>query len=68
MRESLTVLAGLLVLALLAALIGPGFVDWRTYRPQIEARLSTTEMRWYEVQQAIEDLNEAKPGTRAPIE
>ncbi|MBN9451105.1 MAG: AsmA family protein [Bosea sp.] len=40
MRESLTVLAGLLVLALLAALIGPGFVDWRSYRPQIEARLS----------------------------
>ncbi|SEG08639.1 AsmA family protein [Bosea lathyri] len=40
MRESLTVLAGLLVLALLAALIGPGFVDWRDYRPQIETRLS----------------------------
>lgn len=40
MRESLTVLAGLLVLALLAALIGPGFVDWRAYRPQIETRLS----------------------------
>ena len=40
MRESLTVLAGLLVLALLAALIGPGFIDWRAYRPQIEARLS----------------------------
>ncbi len=40
MRESLTVLAGLLVLALLAALIAPGFVDWRGYRPQIEARLT----------------------------
>ncbi|WP_420101389.1 AsmA family protein [Bosea sp. (in: a-proteobacteria)] len=40
MRESLTVLAGLLVLALLAALIGPGFVDWRSYRPQFEARLT----------------------------
>lgn len=40
MRESLTVLAGLLVLTLLAALIGPGFVDWRVYRPQIEQRLS----------------------------
>ena len=40
MRESLTVLAGLLVLTLLAALIGPGFVDWRAYRPQIETRLS----------------------------
>lgn len=30
----------MLVLALLAALIGPGFVDWRSYRPQFEARLS----------------------------
>jgi len=40
LRETLTVLAGLLVLALLAALIGPGFVDWRDYRPQIEARLA----------------------------
>ena len=40
MRETLTVLAGLLVLALLAALIGPGFVDWRGYRPQFEARLA----------------------------
>ncbi len=40
LRESLTVLAALLVLALLTALIGPGFVDWRAYRPQIEARLS----------------------------
>ncbi len=40
MRETLTVLAGLLVVALLAALLGPGFVDWRMYRPQFEARLS----------------------------
>lgn len=40
LRESLTVLAALLVLALLTALIGPGFVDWRAYRPQIETRLS----------------------------
>lgn len=40
MRETLTVLAGLLVLALLTALIGPGFVDWRSYRPQFEARLA----------------------------
>jgi uncharacterized protein involved in outer membrane biogenesis len=40
LRESLTVLAGLLVLALLAALVGPGFVDWRAYRHEIEARLS----------------------------
>lgn len=28
------------MLALLAALIGPGFVDWRAYRPQFETRLS----------------------------
>lgn len=41
MRETLTVLAGLLVLTLLAALIGPYLIDWRAYRPQIEARLST---------------------------
>ncbi len=41
MRETLTVLAGLLVLALLAALIGPGFVDWRSYRPHFEARLAS---------------------------
>ena len=41
MRETLTVLAGLLVLVLLTALIGPGFVDWRGYRPQIEARLAS---------------------------
>ena len=40
MRETLTVLAGLLVLALLAALVGPGFVDWRGYRPHFEARLA----------------------------
>lgn len=40
MRETITVLAGLLVLTLLAALIGPGFVDWRDYRSQIEARLT----------------------------
>lgn len=42
MRETLTVLAGLLVLALLAALIGPGFVDWRGYRSHFEARLAET--------------------------
>ncbi len=41
MRETLTVLAGVLVLALVTALIGPGFVDWRGYRPQIEARLAS---------------------------
>ncbi|MDP3321570.1 MAG: AsmA family protein, partial [Bosea sp. (in: a-proteobacteria)] len=41
MRETLTVLAGLLVLALLAALVGPGFVDWRDHRPQFEERLAS---------------------------
>lgn len=41
MRESLTVLAGLLVLTLLAALIGPGFVDWRVYRHEFETRLTS---------------------------
>lgn len=41
MRESLTVLAGLLLLTLLAALIGPGFVDWRVYRQEFETRLTT---------------------------
>lgn len=40
MREALTFLAGLLVAALLAALLGPGFVDWREYRPHFEQRLS----------------------------
>ncbi|RDJ27125.1 AsmA family protein [Bosea caraganae] len=40
MRESLTVLAGLLVLTLLAALVGPGFVDWRSYRQEFETRLT----------------------------
>lgn len=42
MREILTVLAGLLLLALIAALVGPGLVDWRGYRPQIEARLASS--------------------------
>lgn len=40
MREALTLLAGLLVAALLAALLGPGFVDWREYRPHFEQRIS----------------------------
>ena len=30
-------------------------------RAEIEARLGATEMRWYEVQQAIDDLNESRP-------
>ena len=40
MRESLTVLAALLVLLLTAALVGPYFVDWTQQREIIEARLS----------------------------
>lgn len=40
MREALTFLAGLLVAALLAALLGPGFVDWREYRGHFEQRIS----------------------------
>ena len=40
MRESLTVLAALLVLLLTAALVGPHFVDWTQQRAIIEARLS----------------------------
>ncbi|MBN9469645.1 MAG: AsmA family protein [Bosea sp.] len=39
MREALTFLAGLLVAALLAALLGPGFVDWREYRGHFEQRI-----------------------------
>jgi hypothetical protein len=38
-REALTFLAGLLVATLLAALLGPGFVDWREYRGQFEQRI-----------------------------
>jgi len=30
-------------------------------RAQIEARLGAAEMRWYEVQQSIDELNESKP-------
>ncbi len=40
LRDGLTFLAGLLVLALGAALIGPHFVDWNARRSQIEAQLS----------------------------
>jgi hypothetical protein len=39
-RDALTFLAGLVLLALLAALVGPGFVDWNQHRALIEERLS----------------------------
>lgn len=39
MRDGLTALAGLLVVALIAALVGPSFVDWRDWRGEIDAQL-----------------------------
>ncbi len=41
MRESLTLLAILLIAVLTTALVGPYFVDWNAHRAAIEARLST---------------------------
>jgi hypothetical protein len=38
-RDALTFLAGLVLLALLAALVGPGFVDWSQHRALVEDRL-----------------------------
>ncbi len=40
MREGLTILAILLILALTAALVGPYFVDWTAHRSFVEAKLS----------------------------
>ena len=40
MRDSLTVLAGLLILALTAALAAPFFIDWNGYRADVEQRLT----------------------------
>jgi hypothetical protein len=40
LRELLTILAGLVLLVLVAALAAPGFVDWGQYRAEIERRLS----------------------------
>lgn len=40
MRESLTVLAILLIVVLTTALVGPYFVDWDSHRGRIEHRLS----------------------------
>ncbi len=41
MRETLTVIAGLLLIALVTALIGPRFVAWEDHRDRIDAELST---------------------------
>ncbi|MBM3608170.1 MAG: AsmA family protein, partial [Alphaproteobacteria bacterium] len=40
LRETLTVMAGLVLLALMAALAGPWFVDWNRYRAFAEKTLS----------------------------
>ncbi|MBL8587400.1 MAG: AsmA family protein [Methylobacteriaceae bacterium] len=40
MRETLTAIAVVLLLALTAALVGPWFVDWGAHRAEIERRLS----------------------------
>lgn len=40
LRETLTFLAGLVILLLLAALVGPSFVDWNSWRAVAETRLS----------------------------
>ena len=42
MRDSLTVLAGLLILALAAALAAPYFMDWNAHRADVEHRLTQT--------------------------
>ena len=39
MRDGLTALAGLVILAMVAALAGPGFVDWGQWRSEIDRRL-----------------------------
>ncbi len=41
MRESLTILAILLIVVLTTALVGPYLVDWNAHRGEIEARLSS---------------------------
>jgi len=40
LRDLLTILAGLLIAALTAALVGPAFVDWTAHRAFVEARLT----------------------------
>ena len=42
MRESLTILASILIAALTLALVGPWFVDWTAQRTLIETQLSQT--------------------------
>lgn len=40
MRDLLTIVAGLLIAVLTAALVGPSFVDWAAHRDFVEARLT----------------------------
>lgn len=40
MRDLLTIVAGLLIAVLTAALVGPSFVDWTAHRDFVEARLT----------------------------
>ncbi|HEY5226479.1 MAG TPA: AsmA family protein [Methylovirgula sp.] len=54
MRESLTVLSGLLILVLSAALIVPYFVDWNAQRGLVETQLSEVLGRPVKIRGAIE--------------
>lgn len=54
MRESLTIFAGLLILILTAALVGPYFIDWSAQRGFIEARLSEATGAKVEIAGAID--------------
>jgi hypothetical protein len=40
MRDGLTALAGLVILALIVAWIAPGFIDWRQHRPALDAAMT----------------------------
>ncbi|HEY1736424.1 MAG TPA: AsmA family protein, partial [Methylovirgula sp.] len=54
MRESLTVLAGVLVLILSAALIVPYFIDWNAQRGLVERQLSDVLARSVKIRGAID--------------
>ena len=54
MRESLTIFAGLLILILTGALVGPYFVDWTAQRGWIETLLSEATGAHVEVAGAID--------------
>ncbi|MGB8277541.1 MAG: AsmA family protein [Methylovirgula sp.] len=54
MRESLTVLAGLLILILSAALVVPYFIDWNAERGLVEAQLSEVLGRPVKIRGAID--------------